>query len=169
MLLLLFGWLDYVTGYEFGVFIFYSVPVGIASWYAGRWEGVVISIASAATWFVADMFAGEKYSSAFLMYWNTAIHIGCFVINAITISKIKATIDSRRQLAKELSQARSELHQLRGWLGICAHCSSVRPADSSHEEMSGYLKASALAREGAWLCPACAPAPQPRPEPSRHP
>ena len=79
-----------------------------------------------ATWFVADMFAGEKYSSAFLMYWNTAIHIGCFVINAITISKIKATIDSRRQLAKELSQARSELHQLRGWLGICAHCSSVR-------------------------------------------
>jgi hypothetical protein len=34
-ILLIFGWIDYVTGYEFGFFIFYFIPVSIAAWYGG--------------------------------------------------------------------------------------------------------------------------------------
>ena len=37
-ILLIFGWIDYVTGYEFGFFIFYFLPVTIAAWY-GRFPG----------------------------------------------------------------------------------------------------------------------------------
>jgi len=37
VMLILLGWLDYLTGYELGFFVFYSVPVGIAAWYLGRW------------------------------------------------------------------------------------------------------------------------------------
>jgi len=31
--LALIGWLDYITGYEFVFFIFYFIPVAIATWY----------------------------------------------------------------------------------------------------------------------------------------
>ena len=37
--LLLLGWIDYLTGYEFGFFIFYFIPVSIAAWYGGESRG----------------------------------------------------------------------------------------------------------------------------------
>ena len=33
-------WIDYVTGYEFGFFIFYFVPVALAAWYGSRGAGI---------------------------------------------------------------------------------------------------------------------------------
>mgnify|MGYP003342362063 CR=1 FL=1 len=41
VMLMVLGWLDYVTGYELNLFIFYSLPVGIAAWYLGRWPGEI--------------------------------------------------------------------------------------------------------------------------------
>lgn len=51
IVLLLIGWLDYITGYEFGFFIFYFIPVAISAWYCGRKDGICIAIASAVCWY----------------------------------------------------------------------------------------------------------------------
>ena len=37
------GWWDYITGYEMSFFVFYSVPVGLAAWYVGRWAGIMVN------------------------------------------------------------------------------------------------------------------------------
>lgn len=113
LLLAALGWLDYATGYELNLFIFYSLPVGIASWYLGRWPGVVMSVASALTWWVADRSAGQKYSSDFVLYWNSAIHVGCFLINAFSIAKTRETIDRQRELEAALREQEAELARLR--------------------------------------------------------
>ena len=114
LLLLVLGWIDYVTGYELNLFIFYSLPVGIAAWYLGLWPGVVMSVASALTWWVADQRAGQTYSSHFVLYWNTTIHIGCFLINAFSIAKTRETIDRQRELEAVLRDRDAELARLRG-------------------------------------------------------
>ena len=38
-ILLFLGWLGYVTGYEFGFFTFYFIPVSIVALYDGRRPG----------------------------------------------------------------------------------------------------------------------------------
>ena len=113
LMLLGLGWLDYVSGYELNLFIFYSLPVGIAAWHLGRWPGVMMSVASALTWWLADRSAGQKYSSDFVLYWNTAIHIGCFLINAFSIAKTRETVDRQRELEATLRERDAELARLR--------------------------------------------------------
>lgn len=113
LLLVSLGWLDYRTGYELNLFVFYSLPVGIAAWYLGRWPGVAMSVASALTWWVADRSAGQKYSSNFVLYWNSAIHVGCFLINAFSIAKTRETIDRQRELEAALREQEAELVRLR--------------------------------------------------------
>jgi hypothetical protein len=53
------GWLDYVTGYELSFFVFYSVPVGVAAWWAGRWPGIGVALGATLTWLLANYFSGD--------------------------------------------------------------------------------------------------------------
>ena len=64
-------------------------------------------VASALIWWVADRSAGQKYSSDFVLYWNSAIHVGCFLINAFSIAKTRETIDRQRELEAELARLRA--------------------------------------------------------------
>ena len=44
VLLGVLGWLDFITGYELSFFVFYSVPVGVAAWYIGRWPAIGVAL-----------------------------------------------------------------------------------------------------------------------------
>ena len=116
------GWIDFVTGYELGFFIFYSVPVGVAAWHLGQWRAIMVALAASVTWWLADFYNGVKYSSVYYFYWNNAIHFGSFVINAVTISKIKRELDRRHELAAELEAARSALRAVAPFLKACPCC-----------------------------------------------
>jgi hypothetical protein len=49
LLVLLIGYLDYITGYVISLFVFYSVPIVIAVWYGDRRCGILIALFSAST------------------------------------------------------------------------------------------------------------------------
>jgi len=66
ILVILVGIVDYVTGYEITFSIFYLIPVALVSWYAGRRYGILISFASAISWFLADTMGGHTYSHPLL-------------------------------------------------------------------------------------------------------
>lgn len=119
------GWVDYLTGYELGFFVFYSVPVGLTAWYAGRWPAVVIALFASVTWWLADRSNGVIYSSRFYFYWNLTIHFLAFVINAVTIAKIKRDLDERHHLLAELRATRTPPPPLPG--PVCPAC-GYRPA-----------------------------------------
>jgi hypothetical protein len=110
----LLGWLDHITGYELGFFVFYSVPIGIAAWYAGRWPAIGVALAATITWLLADELSGAKYSTHFYYYWNSSVHFLAFLINAVTIAKIKSDLDRHRQLARELEATREALRAALG-------------------------------------------------------
>ena len=89
------GLLDYLTGYELTFSLFYTVPVGLATWTAGRRWGFLISIASAITLLWVDLKAGVPHSSLFFPYWNAAVGLGFFVIAALLVSEHKRARDER--------------------------------------------------------------------------
>lgn len=69
-LLLLIGFLDYITGEEISVSVFYLVPVSLATWRTGRRSGILFCIFSAIMWFYVDIISGHVYSHIAIPYWN---------------------------------------------------------------------------------------------------
>ena len=127
LLLLLVGWVDYITGYELGFFVFYSVPIGLAAWYLGRWPGIWLALAATIAWWLADALAGAKYSSRFSFWWNSTVHFSAFVINAVTIAKIKLDLRQRDELAVKLEATRQTLRAAAKVLPACPICGKAHP------------------------------------------
>ena len=161
LLLLLLGWVDYLTGYELGFFVFYSVPVGLAAWYLGRWPGIAVALGATISWWLADRFAGAQYSSIFSFWWNSTIHFSAFVINAVTIAKIKLDLNQRDELAVQLEVARQALRAVAKILPACPECGQARP----QEEPTGLAELRDLFRDNADLNSAlCGECSQPHPQ-----
>jgi len=130
-MLAMLGWVDYITGYELGFFVFYSAPVGIAAWQLGRWPAVGMSLVASFAWALADSYSGAKYSTRFALYWNNSIHFASFIINAVAIARIKAELDRRHQLAAELEALRQTLRVVAKQLPTCPRCGHLRDQSDS--------------------------------------
>ena len=156
LLLLLVGWVDYITGYELGFFVFYTVPIGLAAWYLGRWPGIWLALGATIAWWLADALAGAKYSSRFSFWWNSTVHFSAFVINAVTIAKIKVELRQRDKLAAKLEAARQTLRAAARVLPACPLCGKAHP-QAGH---NGHADLRDLARGNAdlsgALCEECA-------------
>ncbi len=111
--LALIGWLDYITGYEFGFFIFYFIPVAIATWYCGRREGITIAVGSAICWYISDRFTHHPYSRAYFIYWEMFMRLVSFLTTSLTLARIRDLVLNEEKLLAELLAAREELDQYR--------------------------------------------------------
>ena len=132
LLLMLVGWVDYITGYELGFFVIYSVPIGLAAWYLGRWPGIGLALGATIAWWLADALAGAKYSSRFSFWWNSTVHFSAFVINAVTTAKIKLDLKQRNELAARLEITRQSLRAAAKTLPACPVCGKIhRPVGRS--------------------------------------
>ncbi|MDQ6695050.1 MAG: ATP-binding protein [Chloroflexota bacterium] len=93
LLVLLLGLIDYLTGPELSVEIFYFVPVLLVSWLAGRGGGILVSIASAVAGFIADAVTGHSQLRSAVPYWNGAMELAVFV----TVVQLTATLQHLRR------------------------------------------------------------------------
>jgi signal transduction histidine kinase len=100
ILIVLLGGIDYLTGQELSFSIFYLIPVSLLAWHVGRWAGIVMSIASAASWLVADLLSGYSYTHSTIPYWNTAVRLGFFLSMTYGLSAVRIA----RQRQEELAQ-----------------------------------------------------------------
>ena len=58
-LAIIFGFIDYLTGYEVAFWPFYSAPILLILWYGNRRLAIVISVVSTVAWFWADKASGH--------------------------------------------------------------------------------------------------------------
>jgi len=127
-ILLIFGWIDYATGYEFGFFIFYFIPVSITGWYVGRKPGIAMACASAVCWYLADRMTHHPYPRPYLIYWETFARYISFLTTALTFSKIHETIDNGQRVREELDRALRENRELKRLLQGGVGTSNTSPA-----------------------------------------
>ncbi len=155
LLLALLGWLDDITGYEMSFFVFYSAPVGLAAWYAGRWPGIVMALAATLTWLLADFYSGAKYSAPFYYYWNSTIHFLAFIINAVTIAKIKSDLERRHVLVAELDATRETLRAVAALLPACPVCGKPHGRAIARGHTEGQTIAYSRPELSTALCEEC--------------
>ncbi len=111
--LALIGWLDYMTGYEFGFFIFYFVPVFIAAWFCGRRAGLTMAFTSAFVWYLSDKYTYHPYSKAYFIYWEMFMRLLSFITTSITVSRIREMLLREERLNAELRAAMTEITALK--------------------------------------------------------
>lgn len=96
----LIGMIDAKTGHEIVFSPFYLISISLVTWFAGRWSGILISIASAIVWLVADIAAGHTYSFPAIYYWNTTMRLVPFLIITVLLSKLKSQMEHEKELAR---------------------------------------------------------------------
>ena len=147
-LLLLLGLFDYLTGYEMSLLVFYSVPVGLGAWFLGRRAGIGLALAATVTWLVADSCRGAKYSRPFFYYWNSTIHFLAFLVNAVTIARIKRDLDRYHAIQRELVLSRKALRAVTALAPRCPACGRPQNlSEAQNLEMVGWMAADPDVRD----------------------
>lgn len=88
LILLLIAYLELVFSYEFGLSLFYLIPVALVSWYSGKNIGLFFSCLAASLWFYMDYYSGHHYEHQYAMLWNTVVRLGIFMIVSLLIYRI---------------------------------------------------------------------------------
>jgi diguanylate cyclase (GGDEF)-like protein len=97
---LLVGGIDYLTGYEVSVSLFYLGPVAAAAWYAGRPAGIAIAVLSCVAWYLADLAAGSPHSHPGIPVWNALIRLGFFLVTALLLAALRRSLRGHQHLAR---------------------------------------------------------------------
>jgi diguanylate cyclase (GGDEF)-like protein len=98
--ILIVGGVDYLTGYEVAMSLFYLGPVAVAAWYAGRWTGFTIAVLSCVSWYIADLAAGNEYSHPAIPVWNGLIRFGFFFITGSLLTALRKSLRAQQYLAR---------------------------------------------------------------------
>ncbi len=95
------GAVDFATGYELSFSVFYTIPVGIGAWYAGKRLGYLVCLMSAMTWFAADETLGHQYTHPIIPFWNAGVRLGFFAIIAFLLDRLRRSLEVQTVLAQE--------------------------------------------------------------------
>jgi len=79
---------DYLTGSELSFSIFYLIPISFITIYLNYNYGVLASILCCVAWFLADYFAGAKYSTILIPYWNAFVRLIYFCLHSIILGNL---------------------------------------------------------------------------------
>ena len=145
------GFVDYVTGYEFGFFLFYFLPIVIAAWKVGPTSSYLISILSSIVWFLSDI-SSHPYSSVLFAFWNTIMLLLCFLIIAYFTSKIQFLLQEKNDTSRPLL---SQVKTLSGLIPICASCKKIRDDKGDWQRIEEYIEERTNAEFTHGLCPEC--------------
>ena len=153
---LILGLVDYVTGYEFGFFVFYFVPIGFVAWTGGVKRSYVAAVTSAVVWFFADWSSGHPYTHTMTAFWNSGIRLVAFLLTGYIISRIKELLEKERQISNDLRAAQKQVKTLSGLLPICANCKKIRDDKGYWQQIEEYLAMHSHALFTHGVCPECA-------------
>jgi len=98
LLLFVVGYLDYVTGPQISMSLFYVAPIMLGSWYfyERKASAVILPCVAAAIWLAASFAGGNPTAGSWIPYWNMALRTGMFLIISLTVSRLR-TAHAREQ------------------------------------------------------------------------
>jgi signal transduction histidine kinase len=103
------GVIDYKTGEELSISIFYLLPVIFVTWYINAKTGIVISVISSLIWHIADFMIGHRYSHVLIPFWNSIVQLVFFLTIVFILSALKTQYEKKSDLIVELNKTLDEL------------------------------------------------------------
>ena len=100
LLAILIGVVRYLTGPEFALSLFYLFPIILATWYAGKWVGVLLSLVSAVSWLMADLAMRHAFSNSLIPFLNESFRLVVFLFITFILLKLKKAVNTQKELAR---------------------------------------------------------------------
>ncbi len=94
------GVIDYLSGPDLSVFIFYLIPVFLGTWFVGKGAGIALSVFSAAMWFLADRMSFRVISNAYVSTWNLSTEVIFLLGAGYVLSMLKTSLERAEQTAR---------------------------------------------------------------------
>jgi len=149
LMVVILGFLDYITGTDFSFYLFYVIPVLFAVWFAGKGYGFIIAFFCFGAWYFDTFYNRAQDFNYVLIFWNMFVEFSFFTIVILSVSALKKSINKREELERqkithELEIARDvqqkllprhapEINRL-DYYGICT------PADAVGGDYFDYFK-----------------------------
>ncbi len=100
LLVILLGVLDYITGPDLLIFLFYLIPVFLGTWFVGKWAGITLAILSALAWSLSDLLSVHMISNMIIPVWNLVIEGAFFLGAGYVLSMLKTSLEQAQEAAR---------------------------------------------------------------------
>ena len=101
LLIALLGYLDFLTGYEQSLLLFYLVPIALATWFEGLLFGLIFSALSLSAWIASDIAAGIPTVG----FWNLGMGAAAYALFAVLLHKLRALLRDLDQRVRDRTVA----------------------------------------------------------------
>jgi len=100
VLSILLGVVDYFTGPEIALSIFYVVPIALAAWFVGRTAAVLIASLCGVVWLAVELI-DVRYTHWWIPFWNMSMRLVMFVAFGILFSALRRLTQGLEETVKE--------------------------------------------------------------------
>ena len=85
----LLGLIDYATGNELTLSLFYLIPIVLVTWVVDRKTGLFMSFISGLTLLGAGIAAGQTYSHPIFYFLNTLVRTAFYVVVVYLVTELQ--------------------------------------------------------------------------------
>ena len=82
------GYIDYLTGYERSLLLFYLLPISLAAWFGSLIFSLAIVVVSVAVWKLSDLAAGIPE----IGFWNAGMAFFSYALFAGVLSRLRTLV-----------------------------------------------------------------------------
>jgi diguanylate cyclase (GGDEF)-like protein len=100
LLVVLQSVINYLTGPDIAIYIFYLLPISLVAWHVGRRAAVFVSLASAAAYLFTEHTTGHFDTRPLIPYFNALAQLAAFLFVTYFVSALRRSHNHQRELAR---------------------------------------------------------------------
>ncbi len=144
LLVAFIGWLDYLSGFENSLLIFYLAPIAIGTWFLGIWFGIAVAILCVIATILADLAAGLPR----IPVWNCATAFVAYLIFIFLLRRWHSLLSEMHLRVKErtadLQRELARRQQLEKEIAVVAEEERSRVGRELHDSLGQHLAGTGL-------------------------
>jgi signal transduction histidine kinase len=141
------GYVDYLTGYERSLLLFYLAPISLAACFGSFLFSLGMSVVCIVVWVLSDLASGIPA----LGFWNIDMAFASYVLFAALVSKLGALVRELDRRVQErtaaLESETAERRRLDQEIGRVADHERRRLGHDLHDRLGQHLTGTALAAQ----------------------
>jgi signal transduction histidine kinase len=141
------GWLDYLSGFENSLLIFYLAPIAIGTWFLGFWFGIAIAMFCVTATVLSDLAVGLPR----IAIWNCGTGFVAYLIFIFLLRRWHSLLGEMHLRVKErtadLQRELARRQQLEKEIAVVAEEERSRVGRELHDSLGQHLTGTGLLAE----------------------